>query len=129
MVLFLAGAYLLSIVPFKIPTVGSKTLLAAAFYMAGYSYNRFPFSRSSLWLVALVCLATVVGVSFFFYGSMDCKGTDIFIYFAVALVGTVGMVHLAGKVKGRCSKRWTMRVRRPSTSSRSTSSRSSWSVC
>ena len=100
-VLFLAGAYLLSIAPFKIPTVGSKTLLAAAFYMAGYSYNKFPFSRSSLWLVALVCLATVVGVSFFFYGSMDCKGTDIFIYFAVALVGTVGMVHLAGKVKGR----------------------------
>ena len=103
-VLFLLAAYVLSVVPFKIPTVGSKTLLAAAFYMAGYSYNKFPFSRESRWPVALGCLLALVAVSFFFHGSMDCRSTDIFIYFVVALVGTVGMVHLAGKITGRVQR-------------------------
>lgn len=103
-VLFLLAAYVLSVVPFKIPTVGSKTLLAAAFYMAGYSYNKFPFSRESRWPVALGCLLALVAVSFFFQGSMDCRSTDIFIYFVVALVGTVGMVHLAGMVTGRTQR-------------------------
>lgn len=102
--LFLLAAYVLSIAPFKIPTVGSKTLLAATFYMAGYSYNKMSFSHKSDWMVGMVCLMTLVVVSFFFQGSMDCVSTDIFVYFVVAMVGVVGMVHLAGKIAGRTQR-------------------------
>lgn len=102
--LFLLVAYVLSIAPFKIPTVGSKTLLAATFYMAGYSYNKMSFSHKSDWMVGMVCLMTLVVVSFFFQGSMDCVSTNIFVYFVVAMVGVVGMVHLAGKIAGRTQR-------------------------
>ena len=37
--IFLVLAYFLSIVPFKIPTIGSKTMLATSFYLAGYTFH------------------------------------------------------------------------------------------
>ncbi len=103
-ILFLLLAYLLSIASFKIPTIGSRTMLSTSFYLAGYWFNKQSFSKQNKLFVGVFCLVIVVGVSFFFQGSMSVKSAEVFIYFIVALIGTYGIVNIAGLIKGRAQR-------------------------
>lgn len=103
-VVFLVMAFILSILPFKIPTVSSLTLLATAFYTSGYWFSKQSFSNISRLWVGIVAFVIIVVVSFFFQGSMEAKSTDIFLYFVIALVGTYGMINISGIFKGRVQK-------------------------
>lgn len=100
-IIFLIMAFILSILPFKIPTISSLTLLATAFYTSGYWFSKQSFgSISRLW-VGIVSFVIIVVVSFFFQGFMEVKSTDIFLYFVIALVGTYGMINISGIIAGR----------------------------
>ena len=102
--LFLVCAYVLSIAPFKIPTIGSRTLLSAACYFAGYTFHKLPNHNRSNLYKGLIYLSIVVVVSFFYTGSMSVTGYHVFIYFIVAMIGSVGVINLAGLIKGSALK-------------------------
>ena len=100
----LVFAYILSIVPFKIPTIGSRTLLSTACYFAGYTFHKLPNSnKSNLWKGILYLLVVCI-ISFYYTNSMSATGYDIFIYFSIAMIGTVGVINLAGLIKGNTLK-------------------------
>ena len=100
---FLVLAYILSIVPFKIPTIGSKTMLATSFYLAGYSYHHSSDNHSNM-LYGILSLLTVFTVTFFFTGTMDSTNISIFLYFIVAMIGTIGIINFAGHITGNALK-------------------------
>lgn len=98
--IFLVLAYILSIVPFKIPTIGSKTMLATSFYLAGYSFHHATNTQSNL-LFGILSLITVFIITFFFTGTMESTDVSIIVYFIVAMMGTIGIINIAGNIKGR----------------------------
>lgn len=100
---FLVLAYILSIVPFKIPTIGSKTMLATSFYLAGYAFHHTKNNYNKL-LFGILSLLTVFIVTFFFTGTMDSTNVSIILYFIVAMIGTVGIINIAGLIKGKAFK-------------------------
>lgn len=100
---FLVLAYILSIVPFKIPTIGSKTMLATSFYLAGYTFHHATSSQSNL-LYGILSLITVFIITFFFTGTMESTDISIILYFIVAMIGTVGIINIAGLIKGNALK-------------------------
>ena len=96
---FLILAYILSIVPFKIPTIGSKTMLATSFYLAGYTFHHAADNHSNL-LLGILSLLIVFVFTFFFSGSMELTDISIFLFFIIAMIGTVGLISIAGFIKG-----------------------------
>ena len=82
---FVLLAYLLSIAPFKIPTIGSKTMLACGYYTLGYALRVLKFKLPTFSIIPLIIL--LASIPFFFSGSMDVTGKDIFIYFLSSLLG------------------------------------------
>lgn len=102
--LFLICAYFISIAPFKIPTIGSRTLLSAACYFAGYTFHKLPNNNRSNLFKGIIYLTTVLVISFFYTNSMSATNYDIFIYFIIAMIGTVGIINIAGLIKGNALK-------------------------
>lgn len=98
--IFFVLAYLLSIVPFKIPTIGSITMLATSFYLAGYTFHHATINHSNL-LLGILSLTIVFIITFFFTGTMESTNVSIILYFIVAMIGTVGIINIAGIIKGR----------------------------
>ena len=82
---FILLAYLSSIFPFKIPTIGSKTLMACSYYTMGYLIRVIKLKIPNYWLIPFCLLLTPIPL--FFQGSMDVVGTDIFIYDLSSLIG------------------------------------------
>lgn len=82
---FVLLAYLLSIAPFKIPTIGSKTMLACGYYTLGYAIRVSKFKLPTLSIIPLIFF--LAPLPFLFSGSMDVSGTDIIIYFISSLLG------------------------------------------
>lgn len=101
--IFLVLAYILSIVPFKIPTIGSRTMLATSFYIAGYTLHHATNKQSNL-LFGILSLVIVLVITFFFSGSMESTNISIFLYFIVAMIGTVGIINIAGLINGNALK-------------------------
>ena len=93
-VIFAATACAYSFLPFKIPTIGSRTLLASAFFTAGFAYRLMPDNAIKNKWAGVVCMCATVALSFLFTGTMDTVGFDILAYYAIALIGTVGVVNL-----------------------------------
>ena len=84
-IVFILLAYLISIASFKIPTIGSRTLMACSYYTLGYVMRITKF-KFPLWsLIPLTLL--LFPIPFFFHGNMDVVGTDIFIYYSSSLLG------------------------------------------
>ena len=82
---FVIMAFLLSISPFKMPAIGSKTMLACGYYTLGYAIRVSKFQLPTLSIIPLIIF--LAPIPFFFSGSMDVSGTDIFIYFLSSLLG------------------------------------------
>lgn len=101
--IFLVLAYILSIVPFKIPTIGSKTMLATSFYLAGYTFHHATINHNNL-LLGIFPLIIVFIITFFFTGSMESTNVSIILYFIVAMMGTIGIINIVGFIKGNTLK-------------------------
>lgn len=82
---FIFLAYFASIAPFKIPTIGSRTLMACSYYTMGYLIRVTALKIPKMMLIPF-CLI-LAPIPLFFQGSMDVVGTDIFIYYLSSLVG------------------------------------------
>lgn len=99
--IFLIIAYFLSIIPFKIPTINSLTMLAAACYLAGYTFCKFPGNYNSSLIKCITCFVVVLAISFVFRGSMYITGWRIIIYFIISMIGTLGIINFSGLIKGK----------------------------
>lgn len=82
---FIILAYFSSIVPYKIPTIGSKTLMACSYYTLGYLIRVIALKIPNIWLIPFCLILTPIPL--FFQGSMDVVGKDIFIYYLSSLIG------------------------------------------
>lgn len=102
--IFLVLAYFLSIVPFKIPTIGSKTMLATSFYLAGYTFHNKQTNKQNNILFGILSLVIVLVITFFFSGSMESINVTIILYFIIAMLGTVGIINISDIIKGKALK-------------------------
>lgn len=82
--------------PVRLPAqFGEQTLLATAFYMSGYIYHKTDLKStyphiigSALFIVpAIAAIYTSLG--------MDCKGSILWLYYVIAICGTVATMQLS----------------------------------
>ena len=100
--LFLSLAYIASIAPYKIPTIGSVTLLSCSFFSFGYYLKKHKANINTLFTIISLLLTLIV--TCFFKGSMDVKGIAIFPYFVVSITGSLfifGFSDILSKVNNK----------------------------
>lgn len=100
-ILFLILAYIASISPIKIPTIGSKTLLATSYFIAGHLLRILNLREYNNICVAICGFAAVFIASFFIKGGIDVKGNAIFPYFAVSIIGSISTIYLSKSIVGK----------------------------
>lgn len=105
-VFYLLMAFVLGELPFKIPTISSKTMLATAFFLSGYTLARIPlaFVHNYNLLKAFAFLGIVAVLPLWFKGSMDITGFKIFIYYIAGITGALGILNLSGKITGKAQQ-------------------------
>lgn len=95
-ILLLTMATLWNQLPIKLPAqFGEQTLLATAFYISGYIYHKTDLKGtyphiigSALFIVpAIAAIYTSLG--------MDCKGSIVWLYYVIAICGTVATMQLS----------------------------------
>lgn len=97
---FLALSYVLGTIPFKIPTVGHRTMLACAYFMTGYSFHKSAYrDYHNLW-VGISAFIVLGIISQFFSASIDVTGMKTFAYFAASLIGILALTNMAGCISG-----------------------------
>lgn len=99
--LFTVLAYLASIAPFKIPTIGSKTLLATAYFIAGYAFKSINFENSRTLLTGIAGILLTIITSFFFNENTDVMGIALFKYFAISVIASISTIYISKSIKGR----------------------------
>mgnify|MGYP000575721543 CR=1 FL=1 len=98
--IFLILSYILGIVPFKIPTVGHRTMLACAYFMVGYSFHKTVYRKyHNLW-VGISAFIVLGIISLFFGSSMDVTGVKTIAYFSASLIGIFALLNIAGCISG-----------------------------
>lgn len=97
---FVGTAYLASVAPFKIPTIGSKTLLATAYFIAGYTLKEIGLKNSYPLISGVAGYVAVIITSLFFSGNIDVKGTDIFTHFTASIIGSISTIYLSKTTGG-----------------------------
>ena len=101
-VLFVIMAYLASIAPFKIPTIGSRTLLATAYFIAGYIFKKIDFKTTHTLLAGFAGYAITIITSLFFKANIDVTGFAIFTYFAISVIASISTIYIAKHIQGDC---------------------------
>lgn len=104
MITFLILSYILGIVPFKIPTIGHRTMLACAYFMAGSLYHRTEFRDYHDHLLGILLFLVLGVISMFFSSSIDVTEINVFTYFFVSLIGIFALLNIAGCIKGRVER-------------------------
>lgn len=95
--MFVIAACILTLVPFKIPAIGSKTMLACGYFTLGYIMRHWSYkiSKANICLMFLLLLSCPL----MFYGGMDThKGPAIFCEFLIAIFGAVFIVALSKRI-------------------------------
>ena len=93
--LFVILGYVASIAPFKIPTIGSKTLLATAYFIAGYAFKKMNINAQNPLLIGIVGYIATIVTSLFFKANMDVKGLAIFGYFTISIIASVSTIYIS----------------------------------
>ena len=101
-VLFVILAYFASIAPFKIPTIGSRTLLATAYFIAGYIFKKFDFRTTHTLLAGIAGYALTIITSLFFKANIDVTGCAIFAYFAISVIASISTIYISKHIQGCC---------------------------
>ena len=99
-IFFVVIAYLASIAPFKIPTIGSRTLLATAYFIAGYIFKEMGLNVKKPLSIGILGYAVVIFISFFFKANIDVGGFAIFVYFPISIIGSVSTIYLSKYIWG-----------------------------
>lgn len=100
-IFFVAIAYLASIAPFKIPTISSKTLLATAYFIAGYTFKEMNLNVKKPLSIGILGYVVVIIVSLFFKADIDAKGPAIFTYFFISIIGSISTIYLSKHICGK----------------------------
>lgn len=88
-------AYLLSTAAFKIPTIGSKTLLATSYFTAGVAFHKANMLlNNNKLLYGIVFFLIFITSSNYIKGTMDIAGINIFPYFIVSIVASIATIYL-----------------------------------
>ena len=93
---FIFLAFCQSIITFKIPTIGSKTLLATSYFIAGVAFHRVDmiFTKLNKLSIGITLFAVFIISSFFVKGSLNSQGYIIFPYYAVSIIASVSLIYL-----------------------------------
>ena len=94
--LFVVLAFIQSVTTFKIPTIGSKTLLATSYFIAGVALSKIDntFIDLNKLKVGIILFIAFVISSFFVRGGMDEQGYSIFPYYATSVIGSIAVIYL-----------------------------------
>ena len=93
---FMFLAFCQSIITFKIPTIGSQTLLATSYFIAGVAFHKFDmlFTDLNKLKIGITLLAVFIISSFFVKGSINSQGYIIFPYYVVSIIASVSLIYL-----------------------------------
>ncbi len=93
---FMFLAFCQSIITFKIPTIGSQTLLATSYFIAGAAFHRADmiFTKMNKLLIGISLFIIFIISSFFVKGSINSQGYIIFPYYAVSIIASVSLIYL-----------------------------------
>lgn len=83
--------------PFNLPQqLSEQTLLAIAFYLSGYLYHKIGSSYQIPLVIGLAFLLIPALVAIYVkWGMSVCKGLDVFPYYFVALIGSLGVISIS----------------------------------
>ena len=90
-------AFMHAFLPFKILSqFGPQTFLAAAFFMTGYLCKRTNIMQSGImkWKIVLI-LIPLVTVPNFALKMTDAQGYEVFIYYIIAICGSLGVMGIS----------------------------------
>lgn len=93
---FMFLAFCQSIITFKIPTIGSQTLLATSYFIAGVAFHKFDmlFTDLNKLKIGITLFAVFIISSFFVKGSINSQGYIIFPYYVVSIIASVSLIYL-----------------------------------
>lgn len=98
--LFVIFAYILSIIDFKIPTIGSRTMLATSFYFFGFYFSKTGVKNSLI--RGFILSFILIIISFFFTGGISSvTDIEIFIYYIAGNIGAIAILDLSSGIKGK----------------------------
>ena len=100
-ILFLILAYIASISPKKIPAIGSKTLLATSYFIAGHLFRVLNLREYNNICIALCGFSATFIASLFIKGNIDVQGVAMFPYFMVSIIGSVSTLYLSKSIVGK----------------------------
>lgn len=96
-------ASMLHLLPIKLPAqFGPQTFLALAFFMSGYLYRKIGLyqNRHQTRLVLLLLFVPFLASLFMKGFSMDSAGVLSWLYYILAMAGTIGFLRFAGILQG-----------------------------
>ena len=95
-VFFMILAFIQSIITFKIPTIGSRTLLATSYFIAGATFHRADMLYANLnrLKVGIILFIIFIASSLFVKGSINSQGYIIFPYYAVSIIASISIIYL-----------------------------------
>ena len=95
--IFAVAACILSLVSFKIPAIGSKTMLACSYFTFGYIMRHWAYKISGTCICLMFLL--LLTCPLVFYGEMGThKGLAIFGEFLVSIFGSIFIVALSKRI-------------------------------
>lgn len=100
-ILFLILAYLASISPIKIPAIGSKTLLATSYFIAGHLFRVLNLREYNNICIALCGFSATFIASLFIKGNIDVQEVAMFPYFVVSIIGSISTIYLSKSIVGK----------------------------
>ncbi|MBR1946520.1 MAG: acyltransferase family protein [Bacteroidaceae bacterium] len=101
-ILFLILAYIASISPIKIPAIGSKTLLATSYFIAGHLFRVLNLREYNNICIALCGFSATFIASLFIKGNIDVQEVAMFPYFVVSIIGSISTIYLSKSIVGKC---------------------------
>ena len=93
---FMFLAFCQSIITFKIPTIGSETLLATSYFIAGVAFHKFDmlFTDLNKLKIGITLFAVFIISSLFVKGSINSQGYIIFPYYVISIIASISVIYL-----------------------------------
>lgn len=95
-ILLLLMASLWNHLPVRLPAqFGEQTLLATAFYMSGHIYHKTDKKSTYLHIIGSALFIVPAIAAIYTSLGMDCKGSIVWLYYVIAICGTVATIQLS----------------------------------
>ena len=94
--MFMFLAFVQSIITYKIPTIGSQTLLATSYFIAGAAFHRFDmlFTNMNKLKTGITLFVVFIISSLFVKGSINSQGYIIFPYYVISIIASISVIYL-----------------------------------